>query len=255
MIYLDRTRISVPDDWQEQVRKKLPDPEAYEKKALEFESLPINDGSRRDGFTKYAPEMLSKLHGRPFFPEVWKNDKRVKDALDDWSHGKCAYCETGINARRSQHVEHFKPKALFPSLVYDWRNYFLACDGCNGAKLDKWPEAGDYVRPDEGRPEALFAFNEQGGITAAPAAIDAQRTVEDFQLDRSGLRRFRRVAIQKELKMLHGVIESSLPMEEKRQQAQSIVKEAEAPTVPYSQALGQNLRRLWYEHFPGVSLF
>ena len=73
------------------------------------------------------------------------------------------------------------------------------------------------MRPDQGLPETLFVFNKQGGITAVPAEMDAQRTVEDFQLNRSGLCRFRRVAIQRELRMLHGMIESSLPMEEKRQ--------------------------------------
>jgi len=40
-----------------------------------------------------------------------------------------------------------------------------------------------------------------------------------------------------------------------RQLAQGLVKRVEAPTVPYSQAMGQNLRRLWHAHFPDVSLF
>src|SRR6266446_4706234 len=236
MIFLDRMLISVPTDWQKQVDKKLPDPQAYAQKAYEFESLPINDKSRRAGFTQYAPEVLPASRGKPIFPTVWSSDKRVKTALDAWSNGKCAYCETLINADRSQQVEHFKPKSLFPSLAYDWNNYFLACNGCNGAKLDKWPET-------------VFIFDHHGGIAALQAESDAQLTVNHFELDRSGLRRARRVAIEYVLNMLRDVIESGLPLEEKRRWTQHLVRRAEDPKMPYSQALGQNLRRLWREHF------
>jgi uncharacterized protein (TIGR02646 family) len=181
MIFLDRMTISVPANWQEQVHKKLPNPEAYTRKAREFESLPISDNRRRAGFTTYAPEVLPKSLGKAIFPAVWRSDKRVKNAFDAWSQGKCAYCESLINASRSQQVEHFKPKSLFPSLAYDWANYFLACNGCNGAKLDKWPKAGDYIRPDRGQPETLFVFDERGAMKAVEADSEAQRTVDDFE--------------------------------------------------------------------------
>jgi hypothetical protein len=134
-------------------------------------------------------------------------------------------------------------------------SYFLACNGCNGAKLDKWPETDDYVRPDQGKPEALFVFDSRGHMMALQAGSEAQLTVDHFGLDRSGLRRARRVAIRLQLDMLRDVIESGLPMEKMRRLAQRLVRRAEDPAVPYSQALGQNLRRLWGEHFPGVSLF
>ena len=255
MIFLDRTTISVPTDWQDQAHKKLPYPQAYAQKALEFESLALNDPRRRGGCTRYAPEVLPKLRGKPIFPAVWSSDKRVKKAFDTWSNSKCAYCESGINAHRSQQVEHFKPKSLFPSLAYDWSNYFLACNGCNGAKLDKWPHMGDYVRPDQGQPETLFVFDDRGGMRAQEADSDAQRTVDDFELDRSGLQTARRVAIRLQLAMLHDVIETGLPIETMRQLAQGLVKRAEDPRVPYSQALGQSLRRFWQEHYPALSLF
>jgi hypothetical protein len=78
-------------------------------------------------------------------------------------------------------VEHFKPKSLFPSIADDWDNYFLACNGCNGAKLDKWPEAGDFVRPDQGQPATLFEFDDRGGMEALRSESEAQRTVDDFE--------------------------------------------------------------------------
>jgi uncharacterized protein (TIGR02646 family) len=256
MIFLDRMTISVPANWQEQVHKKLPDLEAYAREAREFESLPISDNRRRAGFTTYAPEVLPKSRGKAIFPAVWRSDKRVKKTFDAWSKGKCAYCESLINANRSQQVEHFKPKSLFPSLAYDWANYFLACNGCNGAKLDKWPEAGDYVRPDQGQPETLFVFDDRGGMKAFQADNEAQRTVDDFELDRSGLRRARQVAIRQQLAMMRDLInETRLPIDDKRRLARRLVKRAENPQTPYSQALGQNLRRLWHQFFADVSLF
>jgi uncharacterized protein (TIGR02646 family) len=260
MIFLDRMTINVPANWQEQVHKKLPDLEAYTRKAREFESLPISDNRRRAGFiiyvTTYTPEVLPKSRGKAIFPAVWRSDKRVKKTFDAWSQGKCAYCESLINASRSQQVEHFKPKSLFPSLAYDWANYFLSCNGCNGAKLDKWPEAGDYIRPDRGQPEMLFVFDDQGGMKAVQADSEAQRTVDDFELDRSGLRRARQVAIRQQLATMSDLInQRGLQVVDKRRFVQRMVERAENPKIPYSQALGQNLRRLWQEHFPHVSLF
>jgi len=114
---------------------------------------------------------------------------------------------------------------------------------------------GDYVRPDQGQPDMLFVFDDRGGMRAQEAESDAQRTVDDFELDRSGLRHFRQVAIQLQLKMLRRLLESSLPLEKKRQLAQEMVRAAEDPRVSYSQALGQSLRRFWQEHCPEVSLF
>ena len=255
MISLDRSKITVPDDWQNKVKAGLPDPTGYRRKARTFERLSINDKRRRDGFTKYAPEVLLRSSGKVTFPAVWGSDKRARTALDDWSHGKCAYCETLINARRSQQVEHFKPKSLFPSLAYDWNNYFLACNGCNGAKLNKWPKSGSYVRPDQGKPEALFNFDANGRMTARQADSDAELTVTDFGLDRSGLRRARQKSATSLLKTMRNFLNMDFPLDMKRELAQEIVKEAEAPTTPYSQALGQNLRRLWYAQLPDVPLF
>ena len=140
---------------------------------------------------------------KPDFPAVWRSDRNVKKAFDTWSNSKCAYCESGMTESGSQQVEHFKPKALFPSLAYDWNNYFLACAGCNGAKSDQWPHMGEYVRLDQGQPETLFIFDDCGGMRAQDASSDAQRTVDDFGLDRSGLRRFRRIAIRLFANTLH----------------------------------------------------
>jgi hypothetical protein len=76
------------------------------------------------------------------------------------------------------------------------------------------------------------------------------------ELDRSGLRRARQVAIRLQLAMMRDLInETRLQVVDKRRLAQRLVKRAENPQTPYSQALGQNLRRLWQQSFSDVSLF
>ncbi|HEY9421076.1 MAG TPA: hypothetical protein VIW92_06660, partial [Thermoanaerobaculia bacterium] len=123
MILLDRARVKVLASWSRQVKKAFPDHEAFLTKAAEFEALDIDDPVRRAGFLKYAAAVLPKKRktGACYFKAIWG---KAKKAIASMSHQKCAYCESAINAERLGEVEHFKPKSLFPLLVYDWGNYF-----------------------------------------------------------------------------------------------------------------------------------
>ena len=72
--------------------------------------------------------------------------------------GLCGYCET----RAKGEIDHFKPKALYPSLVYIWENWVFSCHDCNHAKGSKFPEVG-YVDPcglvEDLGPEGYFTFD------------------------------------------------------------------------------------------------
>ena len=46
---------------------------------------------------------------------------------------RCAYCEDSL----ADEVEHIRPKALFPELVFVWANYLFACGPCNGPKSSR----------------------------------------------------------------------------------------------------------------------
>nr|WP_211193998.1 hypothetical protein [Pyxidicoccus fallax] len=56
----------------------------------------------------------------------------VKATLTKMSSGarRCAYCEDSA----ADEVEHIRPKALYPELVFAWTNYLYACGPCNGPK-------------------------------------------------------------------------------------------------------------------------
>jgi uncharacterized protein (TIGR02646 family) len=254
MIKLDRKGVKVPGTWSDQVRKIFPDEALFQKKSLEFESLGIDDPVRRQGFKSYAPNALPRTkRGKCDFKALWG---KAKKALAVMSHQKCAYCEHPINAGRCAAVEHFKPKSLFPSLAYDWLNYFLGCFGCNGAKGDKWPAGGaEYIRPDDGDPSAEFVFLEDGSVHAAVPGSAADHTIRDLDLDGKWLRELRRRAIEEMLRELDNVLkEPGLSEEVQERLARRQYERLQNPELGYSEALRQCFRRAWCAKLPTAFL-
>lgn len=47
---------------------------------------------------------------------------------------RCMYCEDSS----ARDVEHMRPKALYPDLVFAWANFLYACSDCNGPKGAKF---------------------------------------------------------------------------------------------------------------------
>jgi len=258
---LDRGGVKIPPTWQVSARKAFPDYDSFAAKAAAFEALGIDDPVRRAGFKSYAAEVLPRKgkKGVCDFKAIWG---RLKRALAVMSHQKCAYCEWSINAERSAAVEHFKPKSLFPLLVYDCGNYFLCCAGCNGAKSDKWPlGGGSYVRPDEGDPSSLFRFHENGRMEAALPGGAAEETIRDLDLNRDWLCEQRKRAITYSLNELHTISrlgELAVRLGKEANQIQQLqaemVRDASArlrdPNLAYSTALTQCFERAWVEKFP-----
>jgi uncharacterized protein (TIGR02646 family) len=189
MIKLDRTLIKPPASWAATVGKALHDLASYQRAARDFELLDLACHDRRSGFSTYAPHCLRKRQGKPYFPSIWG---QAKEALAKMTNDKCSYCEGGINSARSGQVEHFKPKSLFPSLAYDWDNYFLACGGCNGAKGNQWPAAEEYLRPDRKDPAKHIHFKIDGTVSARKTSREAGVTIEHFDLNRAWLVRRRK---------------------------------------------------------------
>lgn len=62
--------------------------------------------------------------------------KTVRACLASMCSGarRCGYCEDSA----ADEVEHFKPKALYPEVVFVWKNYVLSCGPCNGAKISQF---------------------------------------------------------------------------------------------------------------------
>jgi uncharacterized protein (TIGR02646 family) len=73
----------------------------------------------------------------------------VRAALEMLFGSKCAYCETEVQASGPQHIEHYRPAAIYPALAYRWDNLLLACPHCNVTyKRDRFP-----IRPTGNTPK------------------------------------------------------------------------------------------------------
>lgn len=243
MIKLDRSRVKVPDTWSEEVRKAFPDEAVFQQKATDFEVLDIDDPVRRRGFTRYAPQALPQTKkGVCHFKPIWG---LAKEDLAAMSYQKCAYCEHPLNAEWGAAVEHFKPKSLFPSLAYDWLNYFLGCFGCNGAKGDKWPVGGaGYIRPDDGDPSAELVFLEDGSVQAAAPGGAAEHTIRDLKLNGKWLKKLRKRAIQEMLRELDDILnEPGIPDEARERRVRRQYERLRNPELGYSEALRQCFKR------------
>jgi uncharacterized protein (TIGR02646 family) len=248
-----RKNCPCPGTWLGSVQKALPDYQEFLRQATAFERLGLNSKVRRAGFSTFAPHVLvpRKKSGKAEFPAIWGQQKEL---IAGMSHRKCVYCEGSINARRAAHVEHFTPKALFPSLAYEWTNYFLGCPGCNGAKADRWPKRGGYVRPDQGDPGRHFVFSEDGSMKAVKPNTSAARTVQDLDLNRTWLADEREQNVEKMLKLLNDAVRlhsEGLPDQAQRL-ARALLGTIDTPEAAYSAALTQCFWRAWKRACPGL---
>lgn len=48
---------------------------------------------------------------------------------------RCMYCEDS----RATDIDHFRPKATYPALVFVWENFLWVCTGCNREKSSAFP--------------------------------------------------------------------------------------------------------------------
>ena len=119
------------------------------------------------------------------------NDTRWREfrgELEQAFSGLCGYCERPCRGE----VDHFRPKSLFPASVYEWSNWIFACNECNSAKLDKWPDGG-YIDPctlsRNARPERFFTFDTLTGemLPKADLSVEqrrrSQRMIQDLRLN------------------------------------------------------------------------
>ena len=167
--------------------------------------------------------------------------------------GYCSYCQSPAAACEHGRIDHFRPKSLFPSLAYDWKNYFYCCELCNHTKSDKWPDSGEYVRPDRGDPSSRFEFKKNGQIAPIASDLETKRTIDDLGLNRPDLKKERSVAIKGPIEdvqsLVRAVKKSSMPVTEAKKHVKRLLRRFQKPG-PYYAAISQNVRRVWNVAFP-----
>ena len=103
---------------------------------------------------------------------------------------RCMYCVDSHGCD----IEHFRPKANFPSLIYHWENLLLCCTECGRFKGDRFPEANgmaQLIDPSIEEPWDFLDFDPGTGIISARFNLanddyDARgaATTDLLQLDR-----------------------------------------------------------------------
>ena len=85
------------------------------------------------------------------------NRSYIRSALLEMSNAKCCYCECKVGAgEREMHVDHFKPKSIYPDLVVKWENLLPSCPHCNKEKSSHDTGAEPIVNPSEDDPREFF---------------------------------------------------------------------------------------------------
>jgi HNH endonuclease. len=91
-------------------------------------------------------------HPKRTFLDKYDNYKKYKQPLmEDFNH-RCGYCDaidTWLGGSRFYHIDHFKPKSLFPHLETEYSNLVYSCPYCNIFKSNDWveDEGAGYIDP------------------------------------------------------------------------------------------------------------
>jgi uncharacterized protein (TIGR02646 family) len=129
--------------------------------------------------------------------------------LREWSHGKCAYCESRTDVTGYLGIEHFAPKSsVHIDLAFEWTNLFPACHRCNVSKGEE-DLGAMLIRPDIDDPEDLLWVNPITGELEPAAVVDpstAERittTVSTYDLDRGALTQCRKLLLTRVMRWLY----------------------------------------------------
>lgn len=89
------------------------------------------------------------LHSRTQTPPQFGDYRKYKPYLQREFTRVCVYCRTPDTVGRSPvfHVEHYRPKSLFPHLVNIYSNLFYCCAQCNVRKGAYWPNVATTGAP------------------------------------------------------------------------------------------------------------
>lgn len=171
-------------------------------------------------------EQLDYIGGQS---KVWAD---LKPTLESLSNGKCWYSEARDKVSY-WHVDHYRPKSLYPWLAFNWQNLRLCGGVPNTHKLNSFPLESEEVRATEAKPSCdvespllldplkwgdpeLLTFNANGEPACAQPsnalAVDrVTKTIAILELDREALcaeRRAKWRLCERKLKLLRQLLET-----------------------------------------------
>jgi len=103
-------------------------------------------------------------------PNVWKDyNSEIKNNVKEFilkneQQYFCAYCERKIYESVNSHIEHIKPRDLYPSLFQNYENIIISCNdknSCGRAKGNTYAE--EFINPVLENPSHYLEFNLASG--------------------------------------------------------------------------------------------
>ncbi|MBK5242549.1 retron system putative HNH endonuclease [Clostridium sp.] len=116
------------------------------------------------------PAFLLKFK-RKNIPKTWYdyNNGTIKSELKEYileneQSKYCLYCEKSIYNINEGHIEHIKPRDLFPKLFQKYNNLIVSCNeknSCGSAKQNKYSE--EFINPVIENPKDFLTYNLASG--------------------------------------------------------------------------------------------
>ena len=145
----------------------------------------------------WTNELMAYVRRNEAVPDAIKNrynNEDIKTVLKAETHGKCMYCEGYVGAVSYPHIEHFRPKAIYPDLTFEWGNLGLGCQICNTNKNDVFDETLPYINPYYENPDDSFVFLGTM-IMQRPGCARGENMIRQLKLNRGELMEQRKAAI------------------------------------------------------------
>ncbi len=95
-------------------------------------------------FSKIDPfKYPTAIHKRTLTPPSYNDYRKYKPYLKAEFANHCVYCRAHDldQDTSSFHVEHYRPKSLFPELESRYTNLFYSCASCNRFKKNYWSDS------------------------------------------------------------------------------------------------------------------
>lgn len=135
--------------------------------------------------------------------------KKIKEALIEETHGKCAYCESKFLHIHHGDVEHIKPKSIYTNKTFEWANLTLACEICNQNKSNNDPNLISIVNPYSDEPEEHILFS---GPLIFTFTQKGQNTEVMLDLNRAELFEKRKEKLCGAVSILKNVVDTTKPL-------------------------------------------
>jgi len=164
---------------------------------LRIKRLKLDNGTQSYLHRKQAE--ANQMHGAGTLDtsKLWKSARQTKTLSKALKvlqqmmgqRQRCMYC---LDSHGSD-IEHFRPKAVYPKRMFNWRNLLLCCSECGRIKGDRFPLQGNkplLIDPTKEQPWQYIDFDPMTGNLVArfdpitnEYSIKGESTVITLQLD------------------------------------------------------------------------